>query len=98
MLLYAKYFLDIIIVDSTYRRNRFNLILVNVLGINNYGKNICLAFSLISSEKKENYDWIFSQLKKAWGTKTPKNCITDEDESIQFGNSFFCFNHLFRSI
>jgi len=89
MILYSKYFLDIILVDSTYRRNRFNLILVNVLGVNNYGKNILLAFGLLSSETKENYDWFFSQLKKAWKDKSPINCITDEDESIQQGIDIF---------
>ena len=91
MILYSKYFLDIILIDSTYRRNRFNLILVNVLGVNNYGKNILLAFGLLSSETKENYDWFFSQLKKAWKDKSPINCITDEDESIQQGIDIFFF-------
>ena len=45
MLLYSKCFLDIVIIDSTYSRNRFNLPLVNIIGINNYGKNIMLAFA-----------------------------------------------------
>jgi len=32
MLLYSDYFLDIVIVDATYKRNRFNLPLVNIIG------------------------------------------------------------------
>jgi len=76
-------------VDSTYRRNRFNLALVNVLGINNLGKNIILAFGLLGSETKESYAWFFSELKKAWGRKDPKSCITDEEEAIQQGKEKF---------
>jgi len=33
MLLYAQSFLDIIIIDATYKKNRFNLPLVNIIGI-----------------------------------------------------------------
>ena len=64
MLLYSKFFLDIVIVDATYWRNRFNLPLVNIIGINNYGRNIMLTFSLLSNETLEDYKWLFSELKK----------------------------------
>ena len=67
-----------------YRRNRFNLVLVNVLGINNHGQSIILAFGFLSTKTKENYIWLFSQIKSAW-KKTPKTCISDDDESIQQG-------------
>jgi len=36
---YADYFLDIVLVDSTCHRNRFNLALANVFGVNNYGND-----------------------------------------------------------
>ena len=85
MLTYADYFLDFILVDATYRRNRFNLALVNILGVNNYGKNVLLAFGLLSAETKENYIWLFSKLRIAWGIRLPNNIITDEDESIRQG-------------
>lgn len=97
MLTYSDYFLDIILIDSTYRRNRFNLVLVNILGVNNYGRNIMMGFGLLSSETKENYIWLFSKLKRAWENREPKNIITDEDLSIAQGflfhsSDFFCFS------
>ena len=88
MRIYAEHFIDVILVDSTYQRNRFNLVLVNVLGISNYGKSVLLAFGLLSNEKKESYDWFFSHLKKSWRRNEPKNIITDEDDSIQYGIVF----------
>jgi len=59
MLLYSQYFLDLVIVDATYKRNRFNLPLINVIGVNNFGKNIMLAFGLLSNETLEGYIWFF---------------------------------------
>ena len=72
MLNYSNYFLDIVLVDSTYKRNRFNLPLINVVGINNLGQNILLAFGLLANETLEAYEWFFSHLKNAWKNKNPK--------------------------
>ena len=85
MLNYSKYFLDVVLVDSTYKRNRFNLILVNVIGISNCGKNIMLAFGLLSDEKIDSYTWFFGKLKEAWNMRSPLNFVSDEAESILRG-------------
>ena len=85
MLIYSEKFLDIVMIDSTYRRNRFNLILVNILGISNTGKNIMLGFALLSNETVESYKYVFKNLKKAWKNRQPKNFIIDESQSIQSG-------------
>ena len=85
MLDYSKYFLDVVLVDSTYKRNRFNLILVNVIGISNCGKNIMLAFGLLSDEKIDCYSWFFEKLKEAWNFRNPLNFVSDECESILRG-------------
>ena len=47
---YSNFFLDIVIIDTTYKRNRFSLPLVNVIGINNLGQNILLAFGSLNDE------------------------------------------------
>jgi len=93
MQIYSNYFLDLVIVDSTYRRNRFNLPLINVIGINNLGQNIMLAFGLLSNETNEAYEWFFSQLKSAWGKNKPLNFIIDGCEEMK--KSFILFYHWF---
>ena len=87
MLKYAKKFLDVVIVGSTYKRNRFNPPLVNIVGINNLGFTIFFAFALISDEKIESYEWIFRSLKKAWKSN-PINFVCDECASINKGKFF----------
>ena len=56
MLRYAEKFLDIVIVDATYKRNRFNMPLINILGVNNFGRNIVLRFALMDDEKADSYN------------------------------------------
>ena len=64
MLNYVNKFLDIVIVDATYKRNRFNMPLINIIGVNNYGRTILLGFGLMDDEKMDSYDWFFKNLKK----------------------------------
>lgn len=62
--------------------------LVNIIGINNYGHNVFLAFGLLTDEKKDSYEWLFEQLRKAWN-KEPENFITDDCAEIQKGKELF---------
>jgi len=84
---YSQIFLDVVVVDATYKRNRFNLPLVNIIGINNAGSNILLAFALISNEKSDSYDWIFLNLKNCW-KKSPLNIVCDQCPSINQGKKY----------
>ena len=85
MMTYSNFFLDIVIIDTTYKRNRFSLPLVNVIGINNLGQNILLAFGLLNDETTLSYEWFFKNLKMAWN-KDPQNIITDDCAELQQGN------------
>ena len=96
MLIYAQKFLDIVIIDSTYKRNRFNLPLVNIIGVNNLGQNILLAFALLTNETIESYDWVCQKLKRVWN-KIPLNIICDECQSLNAGKNLNYYQfHLFR--
>jgi len=88
MLDYSDKFLDLVLVDATYKRNRFNLPLVSLIGVNNYGKNILLAFALLTDETASSYTWVFQKLKEAWNQNTVKTFICDECPSINQGLYF----------
>ena len=78
MMTYSKVFLDIILVDATYKRNRFNMPIVSIVGINNFGHAIILAFAILHNETIESYDWLFGKLREAWRNLEPLNFIADE--------------------
>jgi len=81
MLQHSQNFLDMVLIDATYRRNRFNLPLVNICGIDNYGRTIMLSFSLVNNEKATTYQWILKKLKEVW-RREPKCVISDECAEI----------------
>jgi len=90
MLTYTNFFLDIVIIDTTYKRNRFSLPLVNVIGINNIGQNILMAFGFLNDETALSYDWFFKNLRMAW-KRDPQNIITDDCSELQQGKFFHYF-------
>lgn len=90
MLELKEKFFDVLLVDSTYKRNRFNMPVVNILGLNNFGRNILLGFCLIDEETTEAYTWVFKHLKKIWKNE-PKCFITDESLPIINGIKFVSF-------
>ncbi len=46
---------DILLLDCTYKTNKFDMPLVNVLGVDNMGKSFSVAFAFLDSEVEENY-------------------------------------------
>ena len=59
--LYNK-FKDVILIDTTYRTNRYKMPLVVFGGVNENGKTFILAFGVIQSETAQNMRWIFRNL------------------------------------
>jgi len=84
MIALAQYFTDFVLIDSTYKRNRFNMPLVNIVGVDNFGRTVMLAFGMIQDETIRSYDWLFQKLKECWN-KDVRIFICDEDASIHQG-------------
>jgi len=55
---------DIILVDTTYKTNRFRMSLLVIAGINEDSKLFLLGFALLSSEQEDNVKWAFEHLFK----------------------------------
>lgn len=59
--LYQRFY-DVILVDSTYRTNKYSLPLLVFAGINENAKTFVLGFAVVRSEEAKNVSWIFEQL------------------------------------
>lgn len=55
-------FNDVVLVDTTYKTNRFRMPLLVVAGINEESKIFLLGFALLASEEEKNVRWAFEQL------------------------------------
>jgi len=50
-------FNDVILVDTTYKTNRFRMPLMVIAGINENGKTFLLGLAVLSSEKEDSVKW-----------------------------------------
>lgn len=80
-------FSDIIIIDGTYKKNRFGMTVVDGAVINNLGQSCICFFSLIENNTEESYQWIMSQIKRAMGNSfSPIVIFTDCEDALINGN------------
>lgn len=76
---------DVVVFDTTYRTNKYNLICAPFLGINNHGKNVMFGCAFISDEKTETFEWLFKAFRKSMGGKYPISIFTNQDPAIANG-------------
>jgi hypothetical protein len=78
--LYSKYN-DVIIVDTTYNTNRFQLMLCIITIIDNNYKTRIVACAIIDDETLDTYRWIFDTMLTETGV-SPGVIFTDSDPSM----------------
>jgi hypothetical protein len=54
---------DCLLLDCTYKTNRFNMPLLNICGITGNNKTPQFALCFLTGEKEEDYDWVLKQLR-----------------------------------
>ncbi|KAL8507989.1 hypothetical protein ACS0TY_018512 [Phlomoides rotata] len=73
---------DVMVFDTTYRTNKYELICAPFVGVNNHWKNTMFGCAFISDEKAETFEWLFNVFKKSMQGKTPMTIFTDQDLAI----------------
>ncbi|CAG8832325.1 2756_t:CDS:2, partial [Gigaspora margarita] len=76
---------EILLMDSTYKTNRFGMPLLLVSGIDAMGISFLIASCLLANETTLNFCWALRQLKKIAGDMTVhriKTLITDRDLAL----------------
>ncbi|KAG8391514.1 hypothetical protein BUALT_Bualt01G0195600 [Buddleja alternifolia] len=80
-----EYFGDIVIFDTTYLTNRYQLICAPFIGINHHGQNIMFGCAFLSDEKTSSFEWLFKAFLKAMGNKHPQTIFTDQCQAMSNG-------------
>ncbi|KAH9622676.1 hypothetical protein KSS87_011392 [Heliosperma pusillum] len=71
---------DVVIFDTTYRTNRYNLICGAFVGINNHWSNVMFGFAFLANERQESFEWLFNAFNESMGLDTvPVSIFTDQD-------------------
>ncbi|KAL6531346.1 hypothetical protein OROMI_027709 [Orobanche minor] len=73
---------DVVVFDTTYRTNKYNLICAPFVGINNHWKNVMFGCAFIADEKTESFVWLMEVFKKSMEGQSPVTLFTDQDLAV----------------
>ncbi|KAH6796316.1 hypothetical protein C2S51_037302 [Perilla frutescens var. frutescens] len=73
---------DVLVFDTTYRTNKYNMIYAPFVGLNNHKKNVMFGCAFLTDEKIDTFEWLFEVFKKSMKLKCPVTIFTDQDLAI----------------
>ncbi|XP_025692433.1 protein FAR-RED ELONGATED HYPOCOTYL 3-like [Arachis hypogaea] len=71
------YFRDVVLFDTTYNTNRYNLVLDSFVGVNHHGQSTLLGCALMKNEDIQSFKWLFEYWLRCMGGKAPKELYDD---------------------
>lgn len=71
-----------VVFDTTYRKNRYNLICGLIVGINNHWCTIIFGCTFIADEKLESVECILEQFRKVMNNKSLVSIVTNKNFAI----------------
>jgi len=74
-------FNDVIVINTTHKSNRFNVALLDIIVVNNFGKSVTCYFSLLKNQKCETFQWALNNFKEQLVSDL-KIIFSDEDEAL----------------
>jgi hypothetical protein len=90
---------DLLLLDSTYKTNRFRMPLLNIGGVTGNNKTIQIAVAFLNAEKEEDYTWAMGCLRKVMinhAIEEPSVVITDRELALMnaLDASFLSSKHI----
>ncbi|XP_057984751.1 protein FAR1-RELATED SEQUENCE 5-like [Hevea brasiliensis] len=73
---------DVVVFDTTYRTNRYNLICAPFVVVNHHWQNCMFGCAFLLDETTDSFIWLFTSFLESMGGKAPKTIITDQDQAI----------------
>ena len=70
-------FHDVIIFDTTYLTNKYDMPFAPFIGINHHGESIIFGCGLLSGEDTDSFVWVFRQWLQSMCGIAPKAIIID---------------------
>jgi hypothetical protein len=100
---------EVLLVDSTYKTNRFNMPLFNIVGVTAINTSFFVGFCFLDTEDIETFEWVLKKLQELYnelGIQYPTTIVSDLDAAflearqIVFPqtNHLVCIWHVFKNI
>lgn len=79
-LAYLQTYPELLLLDCTYKTNRFGMPLLDIIGIDGCNRSFCIAFAFLRGENEEDYVWALERLRSLYEinqVKPPSIILTD---------------------
>jgi hypothetical protein len=79
-LLYLEAYPDVLLLDCTYKTNKYKMPLLDIIGVDACQRSFCIAFAFLSGEAEQDYSWALEHLVemyKASKARLPSVVLTD---------------------
>jgi len=73
---------DVVVFDTTYRTNKYDLICAPFVGVNHHWQNVMFGCALLLDESSTSFNWLFKVFLESMGDKQPKTIFTDQDAAM----------------
>ncbi|XP_078154447.1 protein FAR1-RELATED SEQUENCE 9-like [Carex rostrata] len=70
---------DVVVFDTTYRINKYNMVCAPFLGVNHHWQNVMFGCAFLLDESVESYEWLFRSFVESMGGHAPKSLFTDQN-------------------
>ena len=74
---------DVLLMDCTYRTNKYRLPLLHILGCTNLQTFFSAGFCFLSSETQADYHWAVANFLLKTGVQQPRVFISDQEEALK---------------
>lgn len=77
---YLESYPDVLLLDCTYKTNKYGMPLLDMIGVDACQRSFCIAFAFLSGESEEDYCWALERLKSIYETcktRLPSVILTD---------------------
>ncbi len=79
-LAYLHAYPDILLLDCTYKTNKYGMPLFDMIGVDACQRSFCIAFAFLSGETEQDYLWALDRLRSLYelsDTRLPSVILTD---------------------
>ena len=74
---------DVVLFDTTYLTNKYDMPFAPFVGVNHHGQSILLGCGLLSSENTTTYVWLFQCWLQCMLNKAPQGIVTNQCRAMK---------------
>ncbi|PWA53815.1 protein FAR1-RELATED SEQUENCE 5 [Artemisia annua] len=79
----AKLFSNTFVMDCTYKTNRYNMPLLDIIGVTCFNTSFYSGFVFLEKEDKDHYVWALSVFKKILGDSNQPSVIIQQHKKVK---------------